>query len=625
MRLKTVKLTNFRSYQEETAVDFDDLTALVGRNDVGKSTILDALDIFFASGTRARKMQPDDACVRSEDKTVRIACVFSDFEGRDFVIDAAAPTTLADEHLLNSDGNLEIVQEFNCGAARMAAPKIFVNANHPSAEGVSDLLSLKRTDLRTRMEELGVPADGVNRSSNVSMRQAIYGHANDLERQERLIRLDEEDGKKTYTKMRSAFPIFALFQSDRASRDEDAEVQDPIKVALEEALADADLQARLTEIEERVRNEVQAVADRTIEKLREMAPGLAEALSPDFKAAPSWAKAFSFTINDDQNIPLNKRGSGVRRLVLINFFRATAEERRRKEGAPQIIYAIEEPETSQHPDTQKLLVEAFRELAGAGSAQVILTTHVPGLAGLLPRENVRFIECGEDGANTISLGSEDDVMPRVARTLGVIPDSRVRVLVCVEGPNDVDFLTRVSKTLKATDPDVIDLGDDDRIAFMPLGGGTLKQWVDNHYAEGLERHEVHIFDRDLGNPPEYQAAAATVNARPDGRGFACLTAKRTLENYLHADAVQRATGVQIIIGDQTDVPEEYATAKHDVAHGAGRWAALSANGRRRLKGQAKRDLNTLAAAAMTEPEIHARDAAGDIRGWLIEIRRRAEL
>ncbi|WP_275532772.1 AAA family ATPase [Lachnoclostridium sp. An131] len=33
---------NFRSYKEETVIYFDALTVLVGRNDMGKSTILEA-------------------------------------------------------------------------------------------------------------------------------------------------------------------------------------------------------------------------------------------------------------------------------------------------------------------------------------------------------------------------------------------------------------------------------------------------------------------------------------------------------------------------------------------------------------------------------------------------------
>ena len=51
MRLKRLRIRNFRCYVEETSVTLEDLTALVGRNDSGKSAILDALGMFFGEYT----------------------------------------------------------------------------------------------------------------------------------------------------------------------------------------------------------------------------------------------------------------------------------------------------------------------------------------------------------------------------------------------------------------------------------------------------------------------------------------------------------------------------------------------------------------------------------------------
>ena len=47
MKLIAIKLRNFRAYNNETTVTLDDFTVLIGRNDAGKSSLLDALDIFF--------------------------------------------------------------------------------------------------------------------------------------------------------------------------------------------------------------------------------------------------------------------------------------------------------------------------------------------------------------------------------------------------------------------------------------------------------------------------------------------------------------------------------------------------------------------------------------------------
>ena len=47
MRLVSVSLKNFRSYKEPIEIEVQELTCLIGKNDVGKSTILEALDVFL--------------------------------------------------------------------------------------------------------------------------------------------------------------------------------------------------------------------------------------------------------------------------------------------------------------------------------------------------------------------------------------------------------------------------------------------------------------------------------------------------------------------------------------------------------------------------------------------------
>lgn len=47
MKIDSIKIKNFRGYKEEVKIELNDLTVFVGKNDIGKSTILEALDIFL--------------------------------------------------------------------------------------------------------------------------------------------------------------------------------------------------------------------------------------------------------------------------------------------------------------------------------------------------------------------------------------------------------------------------------------------------------------------------------------------------------------------------------------------------------------------------------------------------
>ena len=65
MKIVSLKLFNFRGFKNETIINFDDLTALVGKNDIGKSTILEALDIFFNDGKGVVKIDKNDVNIEN--------------------------------------------------------------------------------------------------------------------------------------------------------------------------------------------------------------------------------------------------------------------------------------------------------------------------------------------------------------------------------------------------------------------------------------------------------------------------------------------------------------------------------------------------------------------------------
>ncbi|MDO8894928.1 ATP-binding protein [Nitrosomonas sp.] len=341
MKLIEVKITNFRGYSNETSIAIDSLTVLIGRNDAGKSSILDALDIFFNEATIER----DDCCVRTGSTEVRIACVFDNLP-ESIVIDDQHPTTLQNEYLIRVDGKLEIIKIYDCNATKGKFSGAFVRAEHPSASGIDELLSLKLAELRSKAQQLKVDLVGINQTAKAQVRRGIWASTHDLQLKEREVSLKKESAKDAFDQIQKYMPVYALFKSDRASTDQDAEAQDPLKAAIKEAIhrREAELNGVIADI----KKELVSVAERTVEKIREMNPDLANQLHPSVKNK-QWDSLFNVTLTGEDDIPINKRGSGTRRPVLLNFFRAKAEDTAHSKDAG-VIYAVEEPETSQHPN-----------------------------------------------------------------------------------------------------------------------------------------------------------------------------------------------------------------------------------------------------------------------------------
>ena len=192
------------------------------------------------------------------------------------------------------------------------------------------------------------------------------------------------------------------------------------------------------------------------------------------------------------------------------------------------------------------------------------------------------------------------------------------VLVVVEGGNDIEFLRRASVILHAEDaalPVLSHLERRGRIVFVPVGGDP-RNWIFRFAKLGCP--EFHLFDRE--SPPatdiRYESARI-INLRADCR--AAITSKRSIENYLHRDAIFEVRGVEVHFSDDDDVADLVADRSFRLQHPDQLWSELSARTRRRLRNRAKSWLNTLAVDRMTAARFAERDPDGEIRGWLLLI------
>lgn len=613
MKLEKIKIKNFRCYREEITIPIAELTALIAKNDVGKSTVLEAMDAFFNS----EKLDSGDRStgLRNSDN-VEITCIFDDIPEQ-VIIDTDNLISPAGEHLLSADNKLEVRKVYS-GAA-LKCEEIYIHATHPTAENFNDLFSLTVAQLRSRARVLEIELGDVNQTIKSALRHAIWSSVPEIELSKEVVELEVK--AKIWKPIQNILPLFQLFKSDRPSSDQDAEAQDPIKFAIKEALSQKSID--LEAIGEYVKSQVEEVTNLTIDKIREMDPELASQLNPNFSSF-NWSKVFSVSLTNEDQIPLNKRGSGVRRLFLINFFRAKAEQLADERDVQDVIFAIEEPETSQHPNNQLLLLDALKELSLEDKHQVVFTTHNPILAGRIDRNSIRFLDKADDGTRLLAENDENTYY-KIKESLGMFANHNIKVFVGVEGPNDIEYISNISSSLSTEDNDIVNLRlaeQNGELVYIPMGGSTLELWTNR--LEGLQVPEVHVLDRDTPPPApaKYQSAADRVNARGE-HCSSFITNRREMENYIHFEAINEEFDINLTENFQPfdDVPTLVAKVVHENSESTNLWDDLNDKTRGKKESKAKKRLNRGAIENMTQERLNDIDPDGEVLSWLSEISR----
>lgn len=602
MKIKTLILKNFRAYKD-VKVNFDEsMNVIIGQNDVGKSTILEALDIFF--GGEVIKIDISDFNKNAQDNKILIGVEFVVDPEERIIIDASNPTNLRDEFLLNENRCLEILKEFEVRDEKLQKEKIYINSYYPNLFD-TPLVTKKITELRTLLRNKTseeVVAD-TNQNKSADIRKALYKNLilDETPFENMLIDVAKEDAKTIWGQFEKWLPLYFLLQSDRVNKDSDADIQNPLKSATKTIVAD--FEDRFEEIKQELQDRLVEVGNETIEKMRDMGLDIANNLKPKI-ISKNLDSLFSFSLESDDGIALNKRGSGFRRMVILNYFRAEAdrkiaiEENRNK----NIIYAIEEPETAQHPNHQKMLIEALMELSKKDNYQIIITTHTPEIAKMVSENNLILVKRLEQ--NTC-IDTSTDKLNLIAQALGIHPYFRHKVVVCVEGEFDRMFLLNINTCIEEY-KNIINLKEE-QIDIIPLQGGNLKSWVNRNYLKNSNIIEFHIYDSDRGagkNEDQYSEQINRINARNNG-SCAIITQKREMENYIHRSLIEGE--FEINLGDIDeydieDIPQNISNKKH-------------------MKEECVKEiLNGKLSRLLTKEMLEEMNAFEEIKGWFEKIR-----
>lgn len=522
MKLVKVKIENFRGYKN-SEIELSKLSVIIGKNDVGKSTLLDALNIFFEN----EKPLENDANVYSDKNEIIITCFFEINPNGNIFLDSAktekTQTTLESEYLLDNNGLLQIKKIFEKGKLK----NTYIVANYPD-NWDNPLITLKISDLKKVFDNIEEKDKNeefkkVNKTIKKSMREFLFKREKqnlNFSIQEIEINSKEKDLDivNIYEKLKTQLPKFMLFRVDRTNTDKDSEVTDITKAIAKNAVSE--VAEQFETIKKEIINKIQEFSNLTLEKLKDFDEEIANSLSVDLKDK-ALESIFSYDFKSDDDIPFNKRGSGVKRLFLLSFFIADSE----RQNHSNMIYAIEEPETSQHPNFQRMIIETLKTISQNQKRQVIITTHTPEIVKLANKDDIIFIQKNKNNNEIAILQNGNLDIKELVKTLGILPYVSYKGVVFVEGKSDIGFFNNLNRI-----EDLREIFDINNITIIPLNcKGNVEVWIKQNYLKDTNVKQLYFIDKDK---KEKTIIAEKENIK------SIITKKREIENYYPIDIVE---------------------------------------------------------------------------------------
>ncbi|MBN1825980.1 MAG: ATP-binding protein [Candidatus Eisenbacteria bacterium] len=535
MRVHSIRIENYRPFADLSETRLGQLATLVGKNDSGKSSILRALQTFLEEKPGLASSDIHHGSAAEADVVIEVA--FSDLP--DVVcLEESVETTLAEENLLDASGHLRLRKTYP--RSNLGKFRIEVIVRDYANEMFSGLAALKEKELNERCAECEIETKKSGRGiTNKGKRASLRAEAEKRKVKAEDRALELPDRSDLWRTIKGLLPGFVMFEADTRLGVEETSFQGQFRSIIR-AVSEHE---RVRETRESFSKAIQDGLQVEIDRLFELLTHHTDAFSR-LSAHPSftWDKAVTFDIygTDGAGVEtsVERRGSGLRRLMMVAFFQYLAERGR---SAGDTIFGIEEPENCLHPALQRELVTSLRTLTGEGT-QIVISSHSPVFAGASPVDDLALVVREADKARAVQAPELDRA--QIASELGVEPADQITgfdACVFVEGPDDVFFFQQAARILKEAGH-VDALFEDKNIGFIPYSGDCLKHWIDLRAMKRLNRRFAVIVDSDR------KSASDTIPGRKmnwkrqcesDGGVFHILN-RREIENYVHEEAIKRA-------------------------------------------------------------------------------------
>ncbi|PCJ81191.1 MAG: hypothetical protein COA49_05640 [Bacteroidetes bacterium] len=534
MKIKEITIENYRGIKNFQKIQLSNFTSIVGRNDSGKSIVLNAVASFL----NIKDYPVTHYDFNELENPITIECCFEK-ENIAEILEAKIKTKIKkadglEEFLVDIliDNRLTIRKIINAPKKAFDSEQILISDY--DSDDFSFLYGKSDDELNQILEKYGIeiPVEGKGRNSKIEKIKYIkeYCQDNAIPTINRYI--DDE------YKVTSLLPDVELFVSDYGLEADTKFKSNSVSEIQLYLTEESKEEKKLALVQQEIENEMQKEATSVKSYMQDYVSSLNKV---EIKPTISWKDAIksvdvSFQFDgDDKLIPMSHKGTGYRRLFMVARFRYLAE----KKKGNNIVYLIEEPETFLHPSAQEDLINAFNDLSEDN--QILISTHSPVFVGATDISSV--VLCKKEEQSIYETTTEEnkiDFINEIIQELGVKPSFNLRddfdKILFVEGKDDLEFYKKVTFELIGKDLE-------EKVLILPVGGSSVDSFVNISYFKNNGRDLFLILDSDKGllirdpRKPEIQIKSSDNFNENFGKSY--LLKKSNIESYFHPRALER--------------------------------------------------------------------------------------
>ncbi len=422
MQLVSFSISGFRSLAEVTAIPVRSPTVLTGRNDSGKSSVLDALGFLLTSREMADSDFPNE--VSGDDSSPH----------PEIIVTGQFALSTADQEATD----LAAVARIRRVATRGERSALYqVERDVPVDESLRNLRRKLIGELRDIADAHGISITGPRTSKEsflVPLEQFIAGQPTCL---------GWEGAGEDVT---SRLPVY-LHRAGIEGADVNDTVLGALRSAFREILTRPEFRASVVKLQAETESALQAAALGLCTAIEAGVDGISGVeVIPQVSFRDPVSSAQLFASHDGQRIPFEQSGTGRRKQVIQAVWEWERQEVTRS-GDPgrSVVIAYDEPDTSlDYVRQREFMDRAQGQCTPGGNVAMVIATHSVQIIDRVPLEDVVHLERTSQETRIRRLprdGTDDDLdtfASNLAEQLGLSTSSILfeRCFLLVEGSSE---------------------------------------------------------------------------------------------------------------------------------------------------------------------------------------------